>query len=80
MCSNLPIIRLIPLEKYNCAILYTYGACVDSYIYGILYGMRVVSTEKNYHHGIPYMVYSVSNGNHFSLTFKMSRKRNRFVL
>ena len=64
MCSKLPIIVLIPLEKSNCMLFFAYCACVDSYIYGILYGMRVESAAKMYQHGIPYMVYGVCTGNH----------------
>ena len=64
MCSNLPIIILIPLEKSNCALFCLYGACADFYTYGILYGIRVESIEKMYQNGIPFMLYGVSNGNH----------------
>ena len=42
-----------------------YVAYVDSYIDGILHGMRVESTAKMYQHGIPYRVYCVSTGNHY---------------
>ena len=63
MCSNYPIIGLIPLEQPNCALLRPYGTYVYSYIYAILYGMRVEYTAKTYQHGIPFMVYGVSTGN-----------------
>ena len=63
MCSNLPIIRLIPLEQSNCTLFCPYGACVYSYMYGILYGMRVEYTAKIYQHGMPFMVYGVYTGN-----------------
>ena len=64
MCSNLPIIRIIPLEQSNLAIFCLYDAFVDSYIYGIFYDMCVESTPKMYQYGIPYKVYGVSTGNH----------------